>query len=119
MLQERNDVYQAAEVILLIIHYEGEIEDIIEYPAEFEEAYKELLDQKIIKMGEGKYLPGENFSKAYPLGYKKYLEKIAKQAKSKEPSKFRKFVSNKPALGILAGAVFLTAGYLMKPEKRA
>ena len=68
MLEERTDVYQAAEVILLIIHYEGEIEDIIEYPAEFEVAYKELLEQKIIKTGEGKYLPGENFTKDYPLG---------------------------------------------------
>lgn len=119
MLEEISDVYQAAEVILLIIHYEGEIEDIIEYPPEFEEAYIELLERKIIKKGEGKYMPGENFSKAYPLGYKKYLEKIAKQIKAREPSKFRKYVSNKPALGILAGAIFLTAGYLMKPEKKS
>ncbi len=119
MQGERKDFYQTVEVILLIIKYEGEIEDIIEYPPEFEDAYHELLYHKIIKKVEGKFLPGENFSKAHPLGFKKYLERLEKYSKPKEPSKFRKLVTGKPALGILAGAIFLTAGYLMKPEKQS
>ncbi len=112
MEEEKKDIYQTAEVILLIIKYEGEIEDIIEYPVEFEAAYKELLQYKIIKKGEEKYLPDVNFDKAHELGFSKYVEKINK------PSKLRQYITSKPALGVLAGAVLVTAGYLMRPEKK-
>ncbi|MFO8147302.1 MAG: hypothetical protein ACQEWG_09565 [Bacteroidota bacterium] len=112
MKEEEKDIYQIADVILLIIKYEGEIEDIIEYPIEFEDAYKELLDYRIIKKGEEKYLPDLNFNKACELGFRKYVEKIQK------PSKFKQYISSKPALGIMAGVVLLTAGYFMKPEKK-
>ncbi len=112
MEEEKKDIYQTADVILLIIKYEGEIEDIIEYPTEFEDAYKELLDYRIIKKGEEKYLPDLNFNKASELGFRKYVEKIQK------PSKFKQFITSKPALGVMAGAVLLTAGYLMKAEKK-
>ena len=112
MEEEKKDIYKIADVILLIIKYEGEIEDIIEYPIEFDDAYKELLDYKIIKKGEEKYLPDLNFNKACELGFSKYVEKINK------PSKFKQYITSKPALGVMVGAVLLTAGYLMKPEKK-
>ncbi len=111
MDEEKKDIYQTAEVILLIIKYEGEIEDIIEYPTEFEAAYKELLQYRIIKKGEDKYLPDVNFKKAHELGFRKYIEQLEK------PSKFRKYITSKPALGVFAGAVLVGAGYLMRPEK--
>ena len=112
MEEEKKDIYQTADVILLIIKYEGEIEDIIEYPIEFEDAYKELLDYRIIKKGEEKYLPDLNFNKACELGFSTYVEKI------RTPSKFKQFITSKPALGVMAGAVLLTAGYFMKVEKK-
>lgn len=113
MEEEKKDIYQTAEVILLIIKYEGEIEDIIEYPAEFEAAYKELLQYKIIKKREDKYLPDLNFNKALEMGFGKYVEKINK------PSKFRQYITSKPALGVLTGAVLVTAGYLMRPSAKS
>ncbi|WP_034919941.1 hypothetical protein [Gillisia sp. CAL575] len=112
MEEEKKDIYQTAEVILLIIKYEGEIEDVIEYPTEFEAAYKELLHYKIIKRGEDKYLPDLNFHKALELGFTKYVETI------NTPSKFKQYITSKPALGVLAGAVLVTAGYLMRTEKK-
>jgi hypothetical protein len=112
MEEEKKDIYQTAEVILMIIKYEGEIEDVIEYPLEFEAAYKELLEYKIIKKGEDKYLPDLNFNKARELGFKKYIETINK------PSKFKEYITSEPALGVLAGAVLVTAGYLMRTEKK-
>ena len=112
MEEAEKDIYQAAEVILLIIKYEGEIEDIIEYPTEFEEAYKKLLEYKIIKKGEEKYLPDTNFDKAHAMGFRKYIENLNK------PSKIKKYITSKPALGILAGAVLVTAGYWMRAEKK-
>ncbi len=112
MEEEKKDIYQTAEVILLILKYEGEIEDVIEYPLEFEAAYKELLQYKIIKKGEDKYLPDLNFNKAHELGFSKYVEMINK------PSKFKQYITSKPALGVLAGAVLVTAGYLMRTEKK-
>jgi hypothetical protein len=112
MEEEKKDIYQTAEVILMIIKYEGEIEDVIEYPLEFEAAYKELLEYKIIKKGEDKYLPDLNFNKAHELGFSKYVETINK------PSKFKQYITSKPALGVLAGAVLVTAGYLMRTEKK-
>lgn len=112
MEEEKKDIYQTADVILLIIKYEGEIEDIIEYPMEFEDAYKELVDYRIIKKGEEKYLPDVNFKKACELGFKNYVEKIQK------PSKLKQYITSKPALGVMAGVVLLTAGYLMKAEKK-
>ena len=112
MEEETKDIYQTADVILLIIKYEGEIEDVIEYPLEFEDAYKELLDRRIIKKGEEKYLPDVNFKKACELGFKTYVENIQK------PSKIKQYITSKPALGVLVGAVLVTAGYLMKPEKK-
>jgi len=112
MEEEKKDIYQTAEVILLIIKYEGEIEDIIEYPTEFEAAYRELLQYKIIKKGEEKYLPDVNFNKAIELGFRNYIEKIT------NPSKFKQYITSKPALGVLAGAVLVTAGYLIRTEKK-
>ncbi len=112
MEEDKKDVYQTAEVILKIMKYEGEIEDVIEYPVEFEAAYKELLEYNIIKKGEDKYLPSLNFNKAHELGFRKYIEKINK------PSKFRQYITSKPALGVLAGAVLVTAGYLIQSEKK-
>ena len=112
MEEEKKDIYQTAEVILLIIKHEGEIEDVIEYPVEFDAAYKELLEYKIIKKGEDKYLPDLNFNKAHELGFRKYIEQINK------PSKLKQYITSKPALGVLAGAVLVTAGYLMRPEKK-
>ena len=112
MEEDKKEHYKTADVILLIIKYEGEIEDIIEYPIEFEDAYKELLDYRIIKKGEEKYLPHLNFNKACELGFSKYVEKIH------TPSKFKQFITSTPALGVMAGAVLLTAGYLMKVEKK-
>ncbi len=112
MEEEKKDIYKTADVILLIIKYEGEIEDVIEYPMEFEDSYKELLDYRIIKKGEEKYLPDVNFNKACELGFMKYVEKI------QHPSKFKQYITSKPALGVLVGALLLTAGYLMRPEKR-
>ena len=113
MEDEKKDIYQTAEVILLIIKYEGEIEDLIEYPVEFEAAYKELLEYKIIKKGEEKYLPDLNFKKAHELGFRKYIEQIDK------PSKFRKYITSKPVLGVLGGAILVTAGYMMRPDKKS
>ena len=112
MEEEEKDIHQTADVILLIMKYEGEIEDIIEYPTEFEDAYKALLDYRIIKKGEEKYLPDLYFNKACELGFRKYVEKIQK------PSKLKQYITSKPALGVMVGAVLLTAGYLMRPEKK-
>jgi len=112
MEEEKKEIYKTAEVILLIIKHEGEIEDVIEYPAEFEPAYNELLDYKIIKRGEGKYLPDFNFNKALEMGFSKYVETI------NTPSKFKQYITSKPALGVLAGAVLVTAGYLMRTDKK-
>jgi len=112
MEEEKKDPYKTADVILLIMKYEGEIEDIIEYPIEFEDAYRELLDYRIIKKGEEKYLPDVNFHKACELGFIKYVEKI------QNPSKFKQYITSKPAFGVMVGAVLLTAGYLMRPKKK-
>jgi hypothetical protein len=112
MDEEKRDIYKTADVILLIMKYEGEIEDVIEYPTEFEDAYRELLDYRIIKKGEEKYLPDVNFIKASELGFIKYIEKI------QNPSKFKQYITSKPALGVMVGAVLITAGYLMKPQKK-
>jgi hypothetical protein len=112
MEEEKKDIYKTADVILLIMKYEGEIEDIIEYPIEFEDAYRELLDYRIIKKREEKFLPDINFNKACELGFIKYVEKI------QTPSKFKQYITSKPALGVMAGALMLTAGYFMKPKKK-
>lgn len=111
MEEEIKDIRQTADVILLIMKYEGEIEDIIEYPTEFEDAYKALLEYRIIKKEDEKYLPDLNFKKACEVGFKNYIEKP-------KPSKFKQYISSKSALGVMAGVVLLTAGYLMKPEKK-
>lgn len=113
MREDRKDVLQAAEVILLIIKYEGEIEDAIEYPPEFEDAYQNLLFYKIIEQREGKFVPAENFKKASDLGFEKYVYNL------NNPTGLRKLLNNKPAMGIFAGAIFFTAGYLLKPGKKA
>jgi hypothetical protein len=112
MEEEKKEIYKTADVIILIMKYEGEIEDIIENPIEFEDAYRELLDYRIIKKEEEKYLPDVNFNKACELGFIKYVEKI------KNPSKFKQYITSKPALGVMVGAVLLTAGYLMRPQKK-
>lgn len=115
MQEEHKEIYKTADVILLIMKYEGEIEDLIEYPSEFEEAYKQLLLFDIIKSGEGKYLKSKNFDKASRLGFKKYVEKGEK--KIAPPSKYKKIIMSTPALGIFAGAIFLTAAYLVNTGK--
>jgi hypothetical protein len=112
MGEDRKDVLQAAEVILLIIQYEGEIEDAIEYPPEFEMAYQDLLFYKIIANREGKYVPGENYRKASSLGFQKYVHNL------NNPSGLRKLIANKPAIGFFAGAVLFTAGYFLKLGKK-
>ena len=106
MQEEKKDVLQAAEVILMIMQYEGEIEDLIEYPSEFEDAYKELVNYKVIKLQEGKYVPDENFGKASRHGFRKYIERLA------NPPAYKKFLASKPALGVMAGAFVVAAGYL-------
>lgn len=112
MHEEKKDVHQAAEVILMIIKYEGEIEDLIEYPTEFEDAYKELVALSIIKIRDGKYVPDQNFKKASSAGYRKYLEDL------NNPPAYKKFLASKPAIGIVAGAIIFAAGYLLQSEKR-
>jgi hypothetical protein len=61
----------------------------------------------------GKYLPDLNFNKAHELGFSKYVEMI-------KPSKFKQYITSKTqVLGVLlAGAVLVTAGYLMRTEKK-
>lgn len=113
MQEEFNDVHQAAEVILMIMKYEGEIEDVIEYPSEFEDAYKELLAYKIIKVKEGKYVPGENFKKVSNTGFRNYLKDL------KDPPRYKKFLASKPAIGVVAGAILVAAGYLWQSEREA
>lgn len=113
MQEEKKDIHQAAEVILMIISYEGEIEDLIEYPSEFEDAYKELVSHKIIKVKEGKYVPDENFKKASAKGYRKYLKDL------ENPPAYKKFLASKPALGVVAGAIIVATGYLLQSNRRA
>ncbi len=57
-------------------------------------------------------MPDINFNKAIELGFRNYIEKI------NHPSKFRQYITSNPALSVLAGAVLVTAGYLMRPEKK-
>lgn len=112
MQEEKKDVHQAAEVILMIISYEGEIEDLIEYPSEFEDAYKELMSHRIIKVRDGKYIPDENFKKVAAKGYRKYLQEL------ENPPAYKKFLASKPAIGVFAGAILVAAGYLLQSNKR-
>lgn len=111
MQEDMNDVHQAAEVILMIIKYEGEIEDAIEYPSEFEDAYKELIAHRVIALKEGKYVPGENFKKVSNIGFKNYLKEL------KDPPRYKKFLASKPAIGVVAGALLVAAGYLWQSER--
>ncbi len=112
MQEETNDVHKTADVILMIIKYEGEIEDIIEYPSEFEDAYSELVRYKVIKSAEGKYVPDRNFEKAASKGFGKFVYDL------QNPPRYKQFLANKPALGMIAGALVLTAGYLIQSENR-
>ncbi|UJH90420.1 hypothetical protein LZ575_16525 [Antarcticibacterium sp. 1MA-6-2] len=112
MQEEKKDVHQAAEVILMIISYEGEIEDLIEYPSEFEDAYKELLSHKIIKLKDGKYIPDVNFKKASTKGYRKYLEDL------ENPPAYKKFLASKPAIGVVAGAILVASYYILQSNRR-
>lgn len=111
MQVEINDVHQAAEVILMIMKYEGEIEDVIEYPSEFEDAYRELVAYKVIKLKEGKYVPDENFKKVTKTGFKKYLKDL------QDPPRYKKIIRSKPAIGVVAGAILVAAGFLWQSER--
>lgn len=110
MEENYNEVYQAAEVVMLIIQNEGKVEQGLEDPSEFQPAYELLLSLKIIQEREGEFLPGPNFEKASKLGLKEFLRR-------KELADRQSSTRNKWVAGIAGGALLGTLGYLLRPKK--
>lgn len=109
MEENYNEVHQAAEVVMLIIQNEGKIEQGPEDPSEFQPAYEQLLSLKIIREGDGEYLPGPNFEPASKIGFKEFIRK-------KALAEQRAATRNKWAAGIAGGALLGTLGYVLKKK---
>ena len=110
MEEKINEIYQAAEVVMLIIQNEGMIEPGPEDPTEFQPAYDQLLSLKIIREREGEFLPGPNFERASKLGFREFLRR--KLLADQKPSGRNRWMAG------IAGGAFLTAiGYMMRPGK--
>lgn len=110
---DKKEIYQAAHVILLIIKNEGAISDEIEYPSEFQIAYRELLDLDIIVNKDNEYLPGANFERAYKLGVEQFREKL------NQPSRLQAIIRHRYTMPIVAGTVLAGMGYIFKAGKKS
>ena len=111
MEENINEVYQAAEVVMLIIQNEGKIEQGPEDPSEFMPAYQQLLSLRIITEREGEFLPGSNFEKAAKYGFREFLRR-------KELADRQTSTRNKWAAGIAGGALLGTLGYFLRPGRK-
>lgn len=112
MNENIKDVYQAADVVLMIIENEGSISDEIEYPSEFAPAYEKLLELGVIQVKNGAYVPAVGFSNARKIGVWNF-----EQTKH-EPSKFNRIISSKYTIGIVAGTIITYLGYFMRSGKK-
>ena len=113
-MEPNRDVITAAEVVLLIIWNEGELEDDMEYPLEFTQAYELLLTFDVIQLNNGKFLPSRNFDSAYRTGIQKFIkEEISK----KEAIERRRSQNQKISLAIFSSAAIGMAGYFIKKAK--
>ena len=113
MKEDLKNVYQAADVVLMIIENEGSISDEIEYPSEFAPAYQKLMELGLIQVKNGEYVPAGNFQKAIKIGVWNY------EQRKNEPSKLEQFISNKYTIGILAGTFLTGLGYFLRPGRKA
>ncbi len=109
MEENINEVYQAAEVVMLIIQNEGKIEQGPEDPSEFMPAYQQLLSLRIIVEKEEEFLPGPNFEIASKLGLKEFLRR--KELAERQSSTRKKWMA-----GIAGGALLGTLGYVLKKK---
>lgn len=110
MEENKNEVYQAAEVIMLIIQNEGKIEQCPEDPSEFQPAFQMLLSLNIIVEREGEYLAGASFGRASKLGFREFLRR--KQLADKRPSNRNKWLA-----GFAGGAILASIGYMLRPGR--
>lgn len=113
MKEDLKDVYQAADVVLMIIENEGSISDEIEYPSEFAPAYQKLMELGVIQTKNGEYVPATNFHRAHKMGTWNY------EQRKNDPSKLEQFLSNKYTIGIIAGTFLTGIGYFLRPGKKA
>ncbi|GAB2762267.1 hypothetical protein [Salinimicrobium soli] len=103
-------VIQAAEVVMLIIQNEGQMEHSLEDLSEFQPAYELLLSLNIIQDRDELLVPGPNFERASKLGVKEYLRR--KELADQKPSNRNKWVA-----GIAGGALLAAVGYLLRPGR--
>lgn len=113
MSENIKDVYQAADVVLMIIENEGSISDEIEYPSEFAPAYQKLLELGVIHIKNSAYVPAVGFSNARKIGVWNF-----EQAKN-EPSRLNRLISSKYTIGIVAGTIITYLGYYLRSGKKA
>ena len=113
-MKSNKEVLTAAEVVMLIIKNEGELEDDLEYPAEFSEAYRLLLALEVIQLVEEKFLPSINFDAAHRIGVQKFLES---ENFKKETLERRRSQNKNVRVAVFSSAAVAIAGYFIKRAK--
>lgn len=113
-MKSNKKVITAAEVVLLIIKNEGELEDDFEYPVEFPEAYKLLRALDVIQLVEEKFLPSKNFDAAHRVGVQKFLEG---ENYRKEALERRRSQNKKVHVAVFSSAAIAIAGYFIRRAK--
>ena len=110
MEENKKEIYRAAEVIMLIIKNEGQMEYSLEDQSEFQPAYDKLLALDIIQFCDEWLVPGANFEKASRSGLEEFLRR--KQLAEQRPSHRNKWLA-----GIAGGAVLAAIGYMLRQER--
>lgn len=113
-MESNKDIIAAAEVVLLIVKNEGELEDDLEYPAEFSKAYQLLLNLNVIQLADGKFLPSRNFDAAYRTGVQKFMEDEKSKSEALER---RRSQNQKVHLAIISSAAIAIAGYFIRKTR--
>lgn len=113
-MKSNKEVITAAEVVLLIIKNEGNLEHDLEYPAEFSEAYRLLLNLDVIQLLDEKFLPSRNFDAAQRVGVQKFLE--AENYK-KEALEKRRSQNKKIRVALFSSAAIAITGYFIRRTK--
>lgn len=113
-MESNKEIITAAEVVLLIVKNEGELEDDLEYPSEFTQAYELLLTHDIIRLVDRKFLPSRKFDAAHRVGVQKFLEgeKYKKEALEKRRSQ-----NKKVRVAVFSSAAIAIAGYFIRRTK--
>lgn len=113
-MESQREIFSAADVILKIIKNEGELEDDIEYPPMFSNAYNLLQKLNIIKSIDGKFVASENFESAYEKGVRKFSENERQKRKA---LRRRKNQQKRVGIAILSSAAIAVTGYFYRRAK--